>query len=180
MTTKIKELVDKVLDGEELRRQFQVSAKDERGPSGMAAVANVCLARGDDYPTLDSALDLVWEKLNTGHWKSVDANWRSLYALVVLAKVRRVAELADDDRFCGGGLIKDLVKMCDMGLLMGAPVMENACGRLASALSRLYASMFLTESHGPSSSPKRAKTAPPGIPFGGTSKIKVRCETTIE
>ena len=66
--------------------------------------------------------------------------------------------------------------MCDMGLLMGAPVMENACGRLASALSRLYASTFLTESHSASSSPKRAKTAPPGIPYGGTFKIKVRCE----
>ena len=173
MATKIRELVNKILDGKELKRQFEVNGSDERGPSGMAAVANVCLARVDDYPTLDSALDLIWEKLNTGHWKSVDANWRSLYALVVLAKVRRVAELADDDRFCGGGLIRDLVKMCDMGLLMGAPVMENACGRLASALSRLYASMFLTESRGPSNPPKRAKTAPE-TPFGDTSKIKVR------
>ena len=116
MTTKIKELVDKVLDGEELRRQFQVSAKDERGPSGMASVANVCLAWGDDYPALDFALDLVWEKLNTGHWKSVDAKWRSLYALVVLAKVRRVAELADDDRFCGGGLGRNSIELLEIFL----------------------------------------------------------------
>lgn len=174
MTTKIKELLDKIIDGKELRRQFEVKGSDERGPSAMAAVANVCMARGDDYQTLDAALDLVWEKLNTGHWRSVNADWRSLYALVVLAKVRKVSEVAEDDRFCGGGeLIKDLVKMCDMGLLMGGPVMENACGRLASALSGLYASMFLTErSPRPSNPPKRAKTTAPEIPFAVTSKIK--------
>ena len=173
MTTKIKGLADKILDKEELVRQFEVFGCDEGRPSGMASVANVCLARGGDYPALDSALDLVWEKLNTGHWKSVDADWRRLYALVVLAKVRRLAELAEDDRFLGGGLIRDLVKMCDMGLLMGAPVMENACGRLASALSQLYSSLFPTEGHGPSNPPKRAKIASPKTPFDGTSKIKV-------
>ena len=93
--------------------------------------------------------------------------------------MRKVSEVAEDDRFCGGGeLIKDLVKMCDMGLLMGGPVMENACGRLASALSGLYASMFLTErSPRPSNPPKRAKTTAPEIPFAVTSKIKVRGET---
>ena len=75
MTTKIKELLDKIIDGKELRRQFEVKGSDERGPSAMAAVANVCMARGDDYQTLDAALDLVWEKLNTGHWRSVNADW---------------------------------------------------------------------------------------------------------
>ena len=68
---------------------------------------------------------------------------------------------------------RDLVKMCDMGLLMGAPVMENACGRLASALSALYASLFLTEDRGASSPPlKRAKTAVE-VPLAKTVKVKV-------
>ena len=170
--TKIRGLVDNILDGKELTRQFDAIGSDERGLGGMAAVANVCLARCDEYAALDSALDLVWERLNTGHWKSVDADWRRLYALVVIAKVRRVAEMTDDDRFCGGRLIRDLVKMCDMGLLMGAPVMENACGRMASALSKLYASTFLSEGDTPSNPPKRPKIASE-IPFGRSSKIKV-------
>ena len=176
--TKLRGLVDNILDDKELRRQFDAIGNDERGPSGMATVANVCLARGDEYTALDSALDLVWERLNTGHWKSVDNGWRRLYALVVIAKVRRAAEMADDDRFCGGGLIRDLVKMCDMGLLMGAPVMENACGRMASALSRLYASTFLSESDAPSNPPKRPRIAP-DIPFGRSSKIKVTRYYTV-
>ena len=176
--TKIRELVDNIVDGKELRRQFDAIGSDESGPSEMAAVANVCLARGDEYAALDSALDLVWEKLNTGHWKSVEPGWRRLYGLVVIAKVRRVAEILDDERerSCGGRLIRDLVKMCDMGLLMGAPVMENACGRMASALSRLYASTFLTDGDTPSNPPKRPKIAP-DIPFGRSSKIKVTRST---
>jgi hypothetical protein len=41
------------------------------------------------YFTLyDVALDLVWEKMNTGHWCSVEKPWRILFTLISILKVK--------------------------------------------------------------------------------------------
>ncbi|GIY45627.1 lysine-specific demethylase 8 [Caerostris extrusa] len=63
-------------------------------------------------------LDITWEKMNTGHWKDVDANWRYAYTLASLFKVLCLLATKDSTKI-------DIIKACDMGLLMGAPLMKN-------------------------------------------------------
>lgn len=96
--------------------------------------------------------DLVWEKLNTGHWSQVDLAWRQLYSIVTLARVTLVAEAVKDARDVS--VLEDSIKMCDMGLLMGAPVLDNIFAHLASELS-LFAQYIVHEEEPPF---KRSKT----------------------
>ena len=71
---------------------------------------------------LTSATHLVWERLNTGHWAQVWPGWRTLYGLLTLARVGAVARLSCDLAMGDDAdLSRDLVKMCDMGLLLGGP-----------------------------------------------------------
>ena len=71
---------------------------------------------------LTSATHLVWERLNTGHWAQVWPGWRTLYGLLTLARVTAVARLSCDLAMGDDAdLSRDLVKMCDMGLLLGGP-----------------------------------------------------------
>ena len=78
--------------------------------------------------------DFVWERLNTGHWSSVDESWRRLYALLALLKVATIVHLLESVEYSfekEADVIKDLIKICDIGLLMGAPLLDNACAKLA-------------------------------------------------
>ena len=71
---------------------------------------------------LEAMSHLVWERLNTGHWAEVWPGWRRLYGLLMVARVAAVARLARDR---GPGhhedTVRDLVRMCDLGLLLGGP-----------------------------------------------------------
>ncbi|XP_054717854.1 lysine-specific demethylase 8-like [Uloborus diversus] len=78
-------------------------------------------------------LDICWEKINTGHWKDVDKNWRYAYSLGSLFKV---LSLMLDKKVNKS----DVIKACDMGLLMGAPVMQNILSCIASKLSAIASS----------------------------------------
>ncbi|XP_071326667.1 lysine-specific demethylase 8 [Trachinotus anak] len=65
-------------------------------------------------------LDFSWEKLNTGTWRHVDKEWRRVYSYGCLFKVAalcREGPLEDE--------IQQAVRTCDMGLLMGAAIMDN-------------------------------------------------------
>ncbi|XP_070531877.1 bifunctional peptidase and arginyl-hydroxylase JMJD5-like isoform X1 [Ptychodera flava] len=87
----------------------------------------------------EEILSYTWEKLNTGHWKDVHIAWRQLYSLASLLKALSLcvecvclnedASAANDD--C---MYKAAIKACDMGLLMGAPVLDNILSRLATAI----------------------------------------------
>ena len=71
---------------------------------------------------LTSATHLVWERLNTGHWAQVWPGWRTLYGLLTLARIEAVTKLSCDQALGDDAdLSRDLVKMCDMGLLLGGP-----------------------------------------------------------
>merc|ERR1719300_1985765 len=63
---------------------------------------------------------LVWEKLNTGHWSKVSDSWRELFTLLTLGKGASVVKEAEIS--LGpvevGPLCRDLIKMCDVGLMM--------------------------------------------------------------
>lgn len=65
-------------------------------------------------------LDYSWEKLNTGTWRDVDKEWRRVYSYGCLFKVAAL---------CRGGPSEDelrqAIRTCDMGLLMGAAIMDN-------------------------------------------------------
>jgi len=40
------------------------------------------------FAIFDSVLDFVWEKLNTGHWCSIENSWRKLHTILSILKVR--------------------------------------------------------------------------------------------
>ncbi|XP_074512127.1 lysine-specific demethylase 8 isoform X1 [Sebastes fasciatus] len=65
-------------------------------------------------------LDFSWEKLNTGTWRHVDKEWRRVYSYGCLFKV---AALCREDP--SADELLQAVRTCDMGLLMGAAVMDN-------------------------------------------------------
>lgn len=65
-------------------------------------------------------LDYSWEKLNTGTWRHVDKEWRRVYSYGCLFKVAalcREVPTADE--------VLQAVRTCDMGLLMGAAIMDD-------------------------------------------------------
>ncbi|XP_026181951.1 lysine-specific demethylase 8 [Mastacembelus armatus] len=65
-------------------------------------------------------LDISWEKLNTGTWRHVDKEWRRVYSYGCLFKV---AALCHEDP--SADEILQAIRTCDMGLLMGAAIMDN-------------------------------------------------------
>lgn len=65
-------------------------------------------------------LDISWEKLNTGTWRDVDKEWRRVYSYGCLFKV---AALCREDP--SPEAIQQAIRTCDMGLLMGAAIMDN-------------------------------------------------------
>lgn len=78
-----------------------------------------------------TVLDICWEKLNTGHWKDVDVTWRETYSYGSLFKAVSLYE---------AGQTKDALMACDMGLLLGAPVIDNILSRLASKMQGKHTS----------------------------------------
>ncbi|KAG8184231.1 hypothetical protein JTE90_013207 [Oedothorax gibbosus] len=77
-----------------------------------------------------TVLDIVWEKINTGHWKDVDPNWRYAFTFASLFKVLCLLAKKDSDKI-------EIIKACDTGLLMGAPLMRNILSKIASKLSTI-------------------------------------------
>ncbi|XP_028267157.1 lysine-specific demethylase 8 isoform X2 [Parambassis ranga] len=74
-------------------------------------------------------LDISWERLNTGTWRHVDKEWRRVYSYGCLFKVASLCRNSptEDD-------ILEAVRTCDMGLLMGAAIMDNILQRIVRIL----------------------------------------------
>ncbi|XP_060882600.1 lysine-specific demethylase 8 [Labrus mixtus] len=70
--------------------------------------------------TAQIILDFSWEKLNTGTWRDVDKEWRRVYSYGCLFKA---AALCREDP--SPAEVLQAVKTCDMGLLMGAAIMDD-------------------------------------------------------
>ena len=88
----------------------------------------------------DILLNFVWEKLNTGNWSMVDITWRKSYSLLSIMKVIFIVKLIYQSKRNSENefdIQKDLIKMCDIGCLMGAPILNHACSRLASFFNQL-------------------------------------------
>ncbi|XP_056434516.1 lysine-specific demethylase 8 isoform X3 [Gadus chalcogrammus] len=73
--------------------------------------------------------DLSWERLNTGTWRDVDKEWRRVYAYGCLFKALAL---------CRGDpspeRVRQAVRTCDMGLMMGASIMDNVLNSLVQIL----------------------------------------------
>ena len=41
-----------------------------------------------NFMIYDATLDFVWEKMNTGHWCSVEKPWRILFTLASILKIK--------------------------------------------------------------------------------------------
>ncbi|XP_052817438.1 lysine-specific demethylase 8-like [Mya arenaria] len=81
-------------------------------------------------------LDIVWEKLNTGHWKDVIISWRHAYTIISVCKASsEYCQLIEEE---GDVSFQMVMKSCDMGLLMGAPVCDNILASLSSFLQHVY------------------------------------------
>ncbi|XP_014127844.2 bifunctional peptidase and arginyl-hydroxylase JMJD5 isoform X2 [Zonotrichia albicollis] len=74
----------------------------------------------------DALRDYSWEKLNAGPWREVGKGWRQVYAYGCLFGA--LAEVA------AGRPLARAVRLCDLGLLMGASVLDNVLARLVRAL----------------------------------------------
>lgn len=81
-------------------------------------------------------LDKTWEKLNTGYWKDVNINWRYAYTLLsVLKALSQCALLSNSESNIDHASI---LKTCDMGLLMGAPVMDNILAKMSTKFQQSF------------------------------------------
>ncbi|XP_038064035.1 lysine-specific demethylase 8-like [Patiria miniata] len=100
--------------------------------------------RGDIPQSLNKSEELLsytWEKLNTGHWKDVDIAWRHVYTYASLLKamgICRECEHEDRTEDAIQASYKKALEACDMGLLMGAPVLDNILSRFARAIQTTY------------------------------------------
>lgn len=65
-------------------------------------------------------LDVSWERLNTGTWRHVDKEWRRVYSYGCLFKVAALCRENPSQQE-----ILEAVRTCDMGLLMGAAIMDD-------------------------------------------------------
>lgn len=79
--------------------------------------------------TAQIIIDYSWEKLNTGTWRDVDKEWRRMYSYGCLFKVLNLCN-GDPSK----AKVKEAIKTCDMGLLMGAAIMDNILQRLVCIL----------------------------------------------
>jgi len=95
----------------------------------------------EHFMLFEVALDFVWEKLNTGHWCSVENSWRRLFTLISILKARTLLYFTKDNErkqllkaHDVSELNQDIVKICDIALVMGISILDNFCGKLANIL----------------------------------------------
>ncbi|XP_016045854.2 bifunctional peptidase and arginyl-hydroxylase JMJD5 isoform X2 [Erinaceus europaeus] len=77
----------------------------------------------------EAALDFAWEQLNTGPWQDVDKGWRRAYALACLLKAVCLCHEPAD-----ATTVAEALKVCDMGLLMGAAILGDILIKVAAVL----------------------------------------------
>ncbi|XP_026855534.2 lysine-specific demethylase 8 [Electrophorus electricus] len=96
------------------------------------------LARKELYSELESSacadsaqviIDYSWEKINTGTWRDVEKEWRRVYSYGCLFKVVGMCH-GDPSQ----AKIQEAIRTCDMGLLMGASILDNILQRLVGVL----------------------------------------------
>ncbi|XP_006896696.1 PREDICTED: lysine-specific demethylase 8 [Elephantulus edwardii] len=85
--------------------------------------------RDECLQTSEVILDYSWEKLNTGPWQDVDKSWRRVYSFGCLLKAVCLCEAPEDKTTVPAAL-----RVCDMGLLMGAAILGDILLKVAAIL----------------------------------------------
>lgn len=80
---------------------------------------------------VDLAKSYVWEQLHTGQWKDVDPEWRKLYSYLSLFKAFLCLELGKE----GSSGLVNAIAACDMGLIMGQPILDGLLSNIADSLN---------------------------------------------
>lgn len=104
-------------------------------------------------------LDFSWEKLNTGTWRHVDKEWRRVYSYGCLFKV---AALCREDP--SADVVLQAVRTCDMGLLMGAAIMDNILQVIVQILQREVRQSTKEEDESEHPEVKKIKIERPHVP----------------
>ncbi|XP_055994918.1 bifunctional peptidase and arginyl-hydroxylase JMJD5 [Sorex fumeus] len=122
----------------------------------------------------EAILDYSWEQLNTGPWRDVDKGWRRVYALGCLLKAVCLCRAP-----AGPLAVAEALRVCDMGLLMGAAILGDILLRVAAVLQ---AHLPAGKRPPPGPSPqqprtKKARSAPVPLPDlePGSIVPRVRC-----
>ncbi|KAJ7339468.1 Lysine-specific demethylase 8 [Desmophyllum pertusum] len=74
-----------------------------------------------------TVIDICWEKCNTGHWRDVNVIWRETYSYASVFKALCLHSM---------GRESDAMTACDMGLLLGAPILDNILTRIATEIQK--------------------------------------------
>ncbi|XP_038619073.1 bifunctional peptidase and arginyl-hydroxylase JMJD5 isoform X2 [Tachyglossus aculeatus] len=114
--------------------------------------------RTECLQTSEIIIDYTWEKLNTGTWRDVDKEWRQVYSYGCLFKALCL---------CGGegGDVAEAVRVCDMGLLMGASILGNILVEVIRVLRKHHPrGERSTEGRDGEPSKKKSRSEPPSIP----------------
>lgn len=109
--------------------------------------------------TAQIILDFSWEKLNTGTWRDVDKEWRRVYSYGCLFKVAALChkDLTEDE-------LQMAIRTCDMGLLMGAAIMDDILQTIVRILHGEVRRSSKEEAESQQVKAKRVKTELPRRP----------------
>ncbi|XP_068435113.1 lysine-specific demethylase 8 [Clinocottus analis] len=104
-------------------------------------------------------IDVSWEKLNAGTWRHVDKEWRRVYSCGCLFKAAAL---------CRGepsaDAVLQAVRTCDMGLLMGAAIMEDILQVMVRILQAEVRKSTEVEEESEHTEVKRLKKEIPRVP----------------
>jgi lysine-specific demethylase 8 len=94
------------------------------------------LSVNSDYETIfylsDVVVEYSWEKLNTNLWMCVDDKWRYLYGYATLYKTIGLYSM---DKVNVN--TDELIKLCDLGLLMSGPLLEKQFNTIIKCVSEM-------------------------------------------
>ncbi|XP_032803434.1 bifunctional peptidase and arginyl-hydroxylase JMJD5 isoform X4 [Petromyzon marinus] len=77
-----------------------------------------------------AALDVAWEGLNSACWRDVSVEWRRYYALSALVAALCEIKAGKEEN------LREAVRFCDLGLIMGAAILDNILMRLVAVLQK--------------------------------------------
>ncbi|XP_061414755.1 bifunctional peptidase and arginyl-hydroxylase JMJD5-like isoform X1 [Lethenteron reissneri] len=87
--------------------------------------------RGDTAREMSkAALDVAWEGLNSACWRDVSVEWRRFYALSALVAALWEVKAGEEEN------LREAVRLCDLGLIMGVAILDNILMRLVAVLQK--------------------------------------------
>ena len=91
---------------------------------------------------VDALSNYVWECLHTGEWKDVDISWRHLYSYSSLFKLLALVCSSENKP---NNWALEAIKTCDLGLIMGAPILNGILSQCASIINQYLVQSFKME-----------------------------------